>query len=131
VSGIAEAWVDDVELEELLPGGATKEVCYSGESLETTFMRQWVTLYHGKGRPWLQHGRLLHPPRLVCKTLNYREREVPVVFHNAFRAADGSEAVVLANATHEAQQVTLFRQGLPQVITVDADSAMLLEGPVN
>ncbi len=130
VKGMAEARVDDMTLEEVLPGGETKELRYTGESSETSFMKQWVTLYHGRGRPWLQNGRLLHPPRLICKTLNYREREVPVVSHNAFRAADGREAVVLANATHEPQSVTLYRKGVPTEITVAADSAVLLEGPV-
>jgi len=130
VNGMAQAWVDEMTLEEILPGGETREVRYTGESSETSFMKQWVTLYHGRGRPWLQNGRLLHPPRLICKTLNYREREVPAVFHNAFRTADGREAVALANATHEPQQVTLFRKGIPSEITVEADSAVLLEGPV-
>ncbi len=127
VNGAAEAWVDDMMIEEILRDGKTKEVRYTGLSSETTFMKQWVTLYHGKDTPWLRNGRLLHPPRLICGTMSYQNRDVPVVFHNAFRAEDGREAVVLANATHESQQVTLFWNEKRIPLTVKADSAVLVE----
>ncbi len=127
VNGMSKAWVDDMTLEEVLADGKAKEVCYTGRSSETTFMKQWVALYHGKATPWLRNGCLLHPPRLICKTLSYRNRDMPAVFHNAFRAEDGREAVVLANATREPQKVTLFWKDRRMALTVKADSAMLVE----
>ena len=127
VNGMAEAWVDDMMLEETLPGGETKEVRYTGESSETKFMRSWVELYHGKGHLWLQSGQMLHPPPLICGNISYRDRQVPAVFHNAFLAADGREAVVLANATHDPQKVVLFWQGKQMSLTVESDSALFVE----
>ena len=62
---------------------------------------------------------MLHPPKLTCATTAYQslsrrgdkyariERAMPAVLHNAFRAADGSEAVVLVNATDAPQSVRL------------------------
>lgn len=127
VNGQATAWVDDVALEELLPDGKTREVRYGGMSSETAFMKQWVKLYHEKDKPWLRNGRLLHPPRLICEEIDYQNRKVPAVFHNAFRAEDGREAVVLANATHDPQQVTLFWKNSRRELTVKPDSAMIVE----
>jgi hypothetical protein len=74
-------------------------------------MHRWIEIYHGEGRPWLQFGRMLHPPKLTCGTITYREKKIPAVLHNAFRAPDGSEAVVLANATLEPQTTTLNWKG--------------------
>lgn len=127
VSGPAEARVDGMTLEEILPDGTSREARYRGESSETRFMRRWVELYHGEGRPWLQHGRLLHPPRLDCGTQEYNKITMPKVFHNAFRSADGREAVVLANATHENQDVTLFWKGERKKLLIKADDAVLVK----
>jgi hypothetical protein len=49
------------------------------------------------------------------------------VFHNAFRAADGKDAVVLANATREPQAVTLFWRGKPQPLTLEPDGVLLVK----
>ncbi len=129
VNGPAEARIDGMTLEEIRPDGTSQEARYTGESSETRFMRRWVELYHGEGRPWLQHGRILHPPRCICKSQEYRDQKVPDVFHNAFRSADGKEAVVLANATHEDQEVTLFWQGERKKLIIKADDAMLVKQP--
>lgn len=123
----AKAWVDDMTLEEVLPDGSTKMVKYTGQSCDARFMQNWVALYRGEGRPWLQHGRLLHPPKLECKTITYGDRKVPAVFHNAFRAPDGSEAVVLANATREEQPVTLFWRGQSMPLTLPSDGVLLVK----
>ena len=127
ISGPAKAWVDDMKLEEVLPDGGVKEVRYTGHSSDTRFMQRWVTLYHGEGRPWLQYGRLLHPPKLECAMITYRDRPTPAVFHNAFRAPDGKIAVVLANATREPQAVTLSRHGKSMALTVEADGVLLIK----
>ena len=81
VNGPAEARIDGMTLEEIRPDGTSQEARYTGESSETRFMRRWVELYHGEGRPWLQHGRILHPPRCICKSQEYRDQKVPDVFH--------------------------------------------------
>ena len=74
-------------------------------------MRRWVELYHGEGRPWLEFGSMLHPPKLTCEQISYRDRTMPAVLHNAFRASDGRDAVVLANATREPQTARLQWKG--------------------
>ncbi len=127
VNGAAKAWVDDLTLEALRPDGSTKGVRYDGLALDARFLKQWVTLYHGEGRPWLMYGRLAHPPKLACAAITYRERLTPAVFHNAFRAPDGREAVVLANATREPQDVTLFWRGAAMPLTLEADGVLLVK----
>lgn len=127
LNGEAKAWVDDMTLEEVLPDGGLKKVEYSGSSSDSRFMQRWVALYHGEGRPWLQNGRLLHPPKLECAMITYRNRPTPAVFHNAFRAPDGKTAVVLANATREPQSVKLSWQGKTLPLTLDADGVMLVK----
>ncbi|MCX7064759.1 MAG: hypothetical protein NT024_09455, partial [Proteobacteria bacterium] len=101
VTGKATVWVDDVTLEEVRADGTAAVVMRSTPPQDHEFMRRWVELYRGEGRPWLQFGRMLHPPKLECGTIRSRGGEMPAVLHNAFRAPDGHEAVVLANATHE------------------------------
>ncbi len=127
VTGEAKAWVDDVALESMQPDGSTKEVLYTGLSVDARFMQKWVTLYHGEGRPWLMYGRLAHPPKLACATITYRDRPTPAVFHNAFRSPDGKEAVVLANATRDRQPVTLFWHGKTMQFTLEADGVALVK----
>jgi hypothetical protein len=104
-----------------------KAVQYTGQSSDARFMQKWVALYHGEGRPWLQYGRLLHPPKLECATITYRDRPTPSVFHNAFRAPDGKIAVVLANATREPQTVTLSRRGKSMPLTLEADGVLFVK----
>jgi hypothetical protein len=70
-------------------------------------MQQWSRLFHGEGRPWLLHGQMIHPPRLDTASIEYGKITLPAVFHNAFRSADGREAVILVNATPLPQSATL------------------------
>jgi hypothetical protein len=125
LEGKAQAWVDDMTLEEVLPDGTAREARYTGASVETQFMRRWVDLYHGEGRPWLQFGRMLHPPKLTCATTAYRDRTMPAVFHNAFRASDGRVAVVLANATRIPQTATLLWKGKKLQLTLEAGQILI------
>ena len=125
-SGEAKVWVDDVTLESVQPDGSTKEVLYKGLSADARFMHKWVALYHGEGRPWLLNGRLLHPPKLACATITYRDRQVPAVFHNAFRSPEGKVAVVLANATREKQNVTLSLKDQTMKLTLEGDDVVLV-----
>ena len=140
VAGAAQAWVDDMAIAEILPDGSEKPAIFSSESVVSRFMQRWVTLYHGEGRPWLQFGRMLHPPRLSCATNTYEAlsrgqnntivhtpRTLPAVLHNAFRAADGLEAVVLANPTLVLQHITLAWHGKVQELDVPPADAMLVK----
>lgn len=127
VSGEAVVWVDEMRLEEVLTDGSVKEVVSSGFTSDSRFMQRWVELYHGEGRPWLAHGRLMRQPVLECATITYNDLPTPAVFHNAFRAADGREAVVLANATREPQAVTLTWGGRRLPLTVAAHDAVLMK----
>ena len=70
----------------------------------------------------------MHPPKLTCATITYRDRPTPAVFHNAFRSPDGTVAVVLANATREPQAVTLTRRGKSMELTLEADGVALVKG---
>lgn len=127
LSGPAKAWVDDVTLEAVQPDGSVKPVRYEGLSSDARFMQRWVSLYHGEGRPWLTYGRQMHPPKLACATMTYRDRPVPAVFHNAFRSPDGKVAVVLANATREPQVVKLSRSGKTMTLALEADGVLLVK----
>jgi hypothetical protein len=138
VNGPALAWVDDLALEEMLPDGRTEPARFAPSSVEARLMQRWVALYHGEGRPWLQFGRMLHPPKLTCGNTTYRalsrqgekhiqtERVMPVVLHNAFRSPDGADAVVLANITRELQQVTLEWKGRNMALTLPPAGALVV-----
>jgi hypothetical protein len=69
----------------------------------------------------------MRQPVLECATITYNDLPTPAVFHNAFRAADGREAVVLANATREPQAVTLTWGGRRLPLTVAAHDAVLIK----
>jgi len=69
----------------------------------------------------------MRQPALECAKIDYDGRPTPAVFHNAFRAADGREAVVLANATRAPQAVTLTWGGRSLPVTVAAHDAVLVK----
>lgn len=108
VSGDARVWVDDMAIVDEATG-QTVEV--DAVPADHDLTRQWSVLFHGEGRPYLLHGRMLHPPRLECETIPYRSGTVPAILHNAFRAPDGSEAVVLCNVTDSERVGTLIWRG--------------------
>ncbi len=106
LNGEGSVWLDDMRLEPVDPAAVDmKKVAHLPG--DHALMVQWSRLFHGEGRPWLLLGRMLHPPRLESATVKYQKLELPAVFHNAFRSPDGEEAVILANATAEVQDVTL------------------------
>jgi len=126
VEGRGTVWVDDLRLEESLPDGRWQELQRPAEPADQAVMAQWVALYHGEGRPFLQHGRLLHPPRLESAKIDYRERRLPAVQHNAFEAADGRRAVVLANGTAQPQTVRLYWPAEPRELQLAPDEIRLV-----
>lgn len=89
--------------------------------LDVKFFTDWAKLYHGEGRKYLSHGRMVRPPKMVCEKLRYQDvwrgikidKTVPAVFHAAYEAADGTRAVSLVNATDEERRCSLvFPNGL-------------------
>jgi len=107
----AEAFrVDDVKFLARAADGAWREVTRKQGAEQLAFAERWADLYHRHAK-WLQHGRHLHPPRVTCEMLPYHERfrgeeadlVKPAVHCGAFRAADGTEAVLFVNATDRRQ----------------------------
>jgi hypothetical protein len=123
VSGAARVWVDDLAI---LDDASGEVVEAEAGPADHELTRQWVRLFHGEGRPYLQHGRLLHPPPLQCDVMPGAERSVPAILHNAFRAADGSTAVVVVNVTNEERTGTLRWQGEDRVVKLAPQAAALL-----
>ncbi|NUP98990.1 MAG: hypothetical protein HUU35_03935 [Armatimonadetes bacterium] len=113
LAGPGTVWVDDIRLEQVTGGRAT-EVARPAVPLDHELMRQWVSLYHGEGRPFLFLGQMLPPPRLETASITYENRPFAAVLHNAWRAPDGQEAVVLVNATPAAREAILHWRGQPR-----------------
>ena len=126
IDGEATAWVDGMTLEEVSKDGTTKPLVLSGRTAYDAFMKNWVALYHGKGRDWLAFGRQIKPPRILCAQQEYGGRSVPCVFHAAYESLDGRKAVVLANATATPQNVTLVRKDSRVALTLAPDEIKLL-----
>lgn len=127
MEGAANALVDRLRLEKVNEDGTFSELRYQGISEESRFMRRWVSLYHKEARPWLLFGTMLHPPQLLCKTINYRNRNIPAVLHNAFRAPDGREAIIMANATSQMQDATFFWHGDARSFRLPPGDVVLVE----
>ncbi|MBI5683731.1 MAG: carbohydrate binding domain-containing protein [Verrucomicrobia bacterium] len=127
IEGKAKAWVDDMALEEVLPDGTTRAAICSNTPPDHKLMKRWVELYHGEGRPFLQFGRMLHPPKLVAATITWRgSKPFAAVQHNAWRASDGSEAVIAVNATLKKQTATLHWKDRAHHLSLDAGDAVLI-----
>ena len=101
----AKGEVGDMKLEVVHPDGSTEPARLKGSRWHNDYMRRWVALHRGEGRPWLAHGRRIKPPRLSCASVESDGRPAPAVFIAAYESLDGRRAYVLANATHEAQDV--------------------------
>ncbi len=124
VSGDARVWVDDLAVVEP-DTGRVAEV--DAAPADHDLVRQWSALFHGEGRPYLLHGRMLHPPPLESDTVAYGGgRPVPAILHNAFRAADGSEAVVLANVTNVPRTGRLHWRGEVRSVTLAPQEVSLV-----
>ena len=61
----------------------------------------------------LPHGRELHPPKVECELVAYRdafrgnivENDKPAVFGTAWEATDGTRALMFSNATEREQNI--------------------------
>jgi len=126
VDGPGKVWIDDMALEEVREDGTTVEVMRPDTPPDHEVMAQWVRLYSGEGRPYLLLGRMLHPPKLECGTTSYQGAEYPAILHNAYRAPDGSEAVVLMNATGDQQTGALAWHDRPIALELKPWEARLI-----
>ena len=108
VNGKARLWIDNLALEEKI-GDDWRPLMQPGLPPEHDFVKQWINLFHGEGQPYLMLGQMIRPPRLLDPTPATVERPpfAPVML-NAFRAPNGSEAAVIANATAD-EQTARFR----------------------
>ena len=111
LTGPGTLWLDDLHLEEVRADGSFAEVQQPKWPIDHEFMRQWVDLFHGAGRPYLFFGKMVHPPELNVGTVDALNRKFPAVLHNAYQAPDQSVAVVLVNVTDVPQTVDLAWPG--------------------
>lgn len=127
VIGAGKVWLDDVVLEESSNAGEYQVAMQEGIPAGHDLALQWVRLFHGEARPYLLHGRMLHPPRLRTGTTQGNSvRELPAILHNAYRAPDGSEAVVAVNITDEAQECVLSWRGRERRLQFEAWETRLI-----
>jgi hypothetical protein len=119
-TGISKIWLSGLSLEEKDDAGEYHMVMEKPIlEAEEYLGRQWVKLFHGEGKPYLLLGKMLHPPKMevdkvVCPPFPLEElpqprREWPAILHNAYRAPDGSEAVIAVNITDQNQTGNLSR----------------------
>ena len=121
VNGPCRLRVDDLELEEETPEGAWRPLMKKGVPPEHEFVRRWVGLFHGEGRPYLLLGEMIRPPKLLDPVPAAEERSpFPPVMVNAFRAADNSEAAVIANATGREREVRFEWRGEKRTLVMPA-----------
>ncbi len=111
VNGGCRLWVDDLELEKM-EEGKWRPLMHSGRPLEHDFVRRWVELFHGEGRPYLLLGRMLHPPVLLGPRTGIDPSDgLPHILANAFQAPDGSTAAIVVNAGDEPRNLVMKWRG--------------------
>lgn len=110
----AKVWVDDLELQELPPTGEPRTVTWPDKPFDHDLMKQWADLFRGPGRPYLLLGTMLHPPPLEVPTTQAQGLTWPAILHNAYRAPDRSEAVIMVNITDQPQTAKLTWRGRVQ-----------------
>ena len=83
------------------------------------YMKSWISLFRGEGRPYLAYGRRIKPPQVVCGTIARSDGfSSPAVFVAAYESEKGGKAVVLANATHDAQDVQVLLRNRKVAMTL-------------
>jgi len=107
--GPGEVWLDDVTLEEHSPDGSWQQAMLPGLPPAHGLARRWVELFHGEGRPYLLLGRMLHPPRVEEPASS--GGGAAAMLCNAYRAPDGSEALVLVNSSGTVRRCVVTWRG--------------------
>jgi len=83
------------------------------------YMKSWISLFRGEGRPFLAYGQRIKPPQVVCGTVTRTDgHSSPAVFAAAYESGKGERAVVLANATHDAQDVQVLLKNRKVALTL-------------
>lgn len=124
--GPGTVWIDDVVLEEVHSDGTCTVVQQPETPDDHELMRQWVELFHRRGRPYLLLGRMLHPPKLDVDTVEVQNLRFPAILHNAFAAPDGSQAVVLVNITDARRSGRLLWRGREKEVSLEPWEVRLL-----
>lgn len=107
VEGPCRVWVDDFRVAELDAQGVPRPMMRQGLPAQHDLYTQWIALYHGAGRPYLQFGEAIPPPAIELAGELAGGVQIGGVQIGAFRAADGSEAAIVVNATDAPCQTTL------------------------
>jgi hypothetical protein len=102
VEGPCRVWVDDFQVAEVDAQGTARSIVRDGLPPQHQLYKQWIELYHGGGRPYLQFGVAIPPPSV---------EPAGALQVGAFRAEDGSEAVIAVNVTDATRQATLRWDG--------------------
>jgi len=117
VDGPCRVWVDDFQVAEVDTQGAARTIMRDGLPSQHPLYKQWIELYHGRGRPYLQHGVAIPPPTV---------EPIGAVQVGAFRAADGSETAIAVNPTDTTQQATLQWEGKSKRVELMPSEVKLL-----
>ena len=117
VDGPCRVWVDDFQVLELDAQGAARPILRDGLPPQHPLYKQWIELYHGAGRPYLQFGEAIPPPKV---------EPAGALQVGAFRAADGTQTVIAVNATDTAQQATLRGHGKSKRVELQPSQVKLL-----
>ncbi|MCY2989979.1 MAG: DUF6259 domain-containing protein [Planctomycetota bacterium] len=117
VEGPCRVWVDDFRVAEVDAQGTAQPIVRDGLPSQHQLYKQWIELYHGAGRAYLQFGVAIPPPSV---------EPAGAVQVGAFRAADGSEAVIAVNVTDATRQATLGWQGKSRPIELMPSAVKLL-----
>ncbi len=125
VEGECDVLVDNVTLEVSKPDGSWEQALLPTNDQYYAFAKNWVKAYKDHNK-WLQHGKLLRPPKLICDSTTDRGVEVPTIFHNAFQAPDGTIAVVFASNQATPQQATLHWKDKTFQITANPDEIIVM-----
>lgn len=98
VEGPCRVWVDDFQVAEVGADGVARPIVREGLPPQHDLYSQWVKLYHGEGRPYLEFGMAVPPPVVEPAA------EMKI---GAFRSSDGSEAAIAVNASNSPRTVIL------------------------
>ena len=110
-----------------------REVVQSGETRWIDFYRRWISLYCKHASKFLVRGRRIRAPEIQCSKIRLggEGREVDAVCVAAYRADDGEEVAVLANATWCEQTVETTWGGIRKSIVVPPGGIVLVDRKVN
>lgn len=117
IDGPCRVWIDDFRVLELDAQGVARPILRDGLPPQHRLYKQWIELYHGAGRPYLQFGEAIPPPKV---------EPAGALQVGAFRAADGTQTVIAVNPTDTAQQATLRGHGKLKRVGLQPSQVKLL-----